>query len=167
MAKNIPLTSIGLKIGWAVETTAGERPTEGYKRIHGLYSTPDLNIAPSTADATSFDDTLFTRKIDLLPEIPDTMDYGVRYGKQFKKDWDALCDAYDTAKKSGKEIWFVEDVPDDGDAEFENAYFYTGKPLRMRKPVFEANSGVDTTAYIVYTGSYEEGESPTYEADNE
>lgn len=162
MDKNIPLTSIGVKVSWAVEAVAGTRPTTGYKRIHGLFSTPDLNIAPSTADATSFDDTQFTRKIDLLPEIPDTIDYGARYGKQFKKDWDAVCDAYDTAKKSGKEIWFCEDIPDDEDSDFNNAYFYTGKPLRVKKPALEANSGIDTTAYVVYTGSYEESESPTY-----
>ena len=55
MAKNIPLSTIGVKISYAVETTAGVRPTTGYNIIHGLYSTPDFNAAPNTADATSFD----------------------------------------------------------------------------------------------------------------
>lgn len=167
MAKNLPLTTIGLKIGWAVETTAGVRPTTGYKRLHGIYTSPDLNIAPSTTDRTSFDETKFTLKAPLLPEIPDTMDYGMRYGKQAKKDWDAMCDAYETAREKGLEIWIVEDVPDDEDDDFDNAYFYTVQPLRIKKPAFEANTGIDATAYAVWTGSYEEGDSPTYEEDAE
>lgn len=161
MAKNIPLTTIGVKVSWAVETTAGTRPTT-FKVIHGIYSTPDLNLAPSTVDVTSFDDTVFTRKAPVLKDIPDNMEYGVKYGKQFKKDWDEMIEAYNTAKKTNLEMWFCEDIPDDGDKSFKNAYFYTVIPTAFSKPALEANGAIDTTAYATYTGSYEEGDSPQY-----
>lgn len=162
MAKNIPLTTIGVKVSWAVETTAGTRPTTGYKVIHGIYSTPDLNIAPSTVDVTSFDDTVFTRKAPVLKDIPDNMEYGVKYGKQFKKDWDEMCVAYANAKAAGKEMWFCEDIPDDEDSNFKNAYFYTVIPTAFSKPALNANDAIDTKAYATYTGSYEEADSPSY-----
>lgn len=162
MAKNIPLSTIGVKVSWAVEAVAGTRPTTGYKLIHGIYSTPNLNIAPSTTDVTSFDDTVFTRKLSLLREIPDQMEYGVRYGKQAKKDWDELISAYETAKASGKEIWICEDIPDDKDSSFANAYFYTVEPHPFEKPELESNSNIDGVFYATYTGSYENAESPTY-----
>lgn len=162
MAKNIPLTTIGVKVSWAVETVAGQRPTTGYTILHGIYSTPDLNIAPSTADVTSFDDVKFTRKVSLLREIPDQMEYGVRYGKQAKKDWDGLIKAYETAKAAGLEVWICEDIPDDDDSGFENAYFYTVAPIPFEKPALESNNSVDAVFYATYTGSYETGESPEY-----
>lgn len=162
MAKNIPLTTIGVKVSWAVETVAGQRPTTGYKVIHGIHSTPNLNIAPSTVDVTSFDDMIFTRKASTLKEIPDQMEYGVFYGKQAKKDWDELMSAYETAKKGGLEVWFCEDIPDDDDDDFANAYFYTVKPHPFEKPGLEANNNIDTSFYATYTGSYVNAESPAY-----
>lgn len=161
MAKNIPLTTIGVKVSWAVETIAGTRPAT-FNVIHGIYSTPDLNLAPSTVDVTAFDDTVFTRKAPVLKDIPDNMEYGVKYGKQFKIDWDAMMAAYNTAKTKNLEMWFCEDIPDDGDAAFKNAYFYTVIPTAFSKPALNANDAIDTTAYATYTGSYVEGDSPSY-----
>lgn len=111
MAKNIPLTTIGVKVSWAVETTAGTRPTTGYKVIHGIYSTPDLNIAPSTVDVTSFDDTVFTRKAPVLKDIPDNMEYGVKYGKQFKKTGMKCVPHTQMQKRQEKKCGFAKISP--------------------------------------------------------
>ena len=88
MAKNIPLSTIGVKVSYCVETAAGERPTTNYTHIPGIYSTPDFNIAPSTADTTSFDNLEYTSKTPLLKEIPDTIEFGVRLGQEFVTQWE-------------------------------------------------------------------------------
>ena len=157
MAKNIPLSTIGVKISYAVETVAGTRPTSGYTRIHGLYSTPDFNIAPSTADATSFDNEEYTTKIALLKDMPDTIEFGARFGKQFASDWKALVSAHETAKTANKEVWFCIDIPD-----YDEAIFFTGVPVELGLPSMEANSGIDTTAYVSPTGEPKYETKPTY-----
>ena len=57
---------------------------------------------------------------------------------------------------------FWEDIPDDEDSAFKNAYFYTVIPAEFSKPALEANGAIDTKAYATYTGSYVEDNSPSY-----
>lgn len=39
------LATMGLWLGYAVETTAGERPTSGYKRVPEVKTMPSFNPA--------------------------------------------------------------------------------------------------------------------------
>lgn len=160
MAKNIPLSTIGVKVSYAVETTAGTRPITGYKRLHGLYSTPDFNIAPSTADATSFDETTYTYKITLLREMPDTVSFGVRFGQTFAEEWATLLSEYKAGIESSptpKETWFCIDIEG-----YNKSLYFTGKPLDLGLPAMEANSGIDHTAYIAPTSEPTQADDPTY-----
>lgn len=163
--KNIPLSTIGVKISYAVETAAGTRPTTGYTRIHGLYSTPDFNAAPSTADATSFDNKEYTTKISLLKEIPDNLEFGVRLGQTFVNEWETLISAYETGIKTqagALETWFCIDIEG-----LNKSIFFTGKPIALGIPSMEANSGIDMSAYISPTGEPVFAEDPTYTGDGE
>lgn len=152
---NIPLSTIGVKIGYKVETSSdakdGKTPAKGeYTRIHGIYSTPDFNAAPNTADATSFDNKEYTTKISLLKEIPDNLEFGVRLGQEFVTEWGNLIQAYETGIKTQSgalETWFVIDI--DG---LNKSIYFTGKPISLGIPAMEANSGIDITAYISPTG---------------
>lgn len=165
MAKNIPLSTIGVKVSYAVETTAGTRPTTGYKKIHGLFSTPDFNIAPSTTDATSFDEINYTYKLTLLREMPDSVTFGARFGQTFANDWSAAVAAYETGIKASptpKETWFCIDIEG-----YSKSLFFTGRPLALRFPAMEANNRIDHTAYIAPTGEPIEADDPTYESDGD
>lgn len=154
MAKNIPLSTIGVKVSYCVETTAGTPPTTGYTHIPGIYNTPDFNVAPSTADATSFDNEEYTSKISLLKEIPDNIEFGVRLGQEFVTQWEALISAYETGIESSKETWFCIDIPG-----LDKSIYFTGRPIKLGLPAMEANSGIDSVAYVAPTGE------PTFKAD--
>lgn len=152
MAKNIALTTIGVRIGYKVETSDdardGKTPAKGeYTRIHGLYSTPEFNSAPNTKDASSFDNEVYTTKLPLLREIPDTLEFGVRLGQLFVDEWETLISAYDTGIESDYETWFVIDIKG-----LDRSIYFTGKPLELGIPSMDANDGIDSTAYISPTG---------------
>ena len=157
MAKNIPLSTIGVKVSYCVETAAGERPSANYTHIPGIYSTPDFNIAPSTADTTSFDNLEYTSKTPLLKEIPDTIEFGVRLGQEFVTQWEALIEAYTTAIAANKETWFCIDVPG-----LTKSIYFTGRPLTLGLPAMEANSGIDSSAFVAPTGEPTFSSDPTY-----
>ena len=50
----INLSTLGVQLHYAVETSAGTRPTSGYERIYGIKSTPSLNPAPESIETTTF-----------------------------------------------------------------------------------------------------------------
>ena len=53
----INLSTAGIFLAYAVEETAGTRPTAGYKKITGAKSTPSLNPSPETLETTTLDET--------------------------------------------------------------------------------------------------------------
>lgn len=165
MAKNIPLSTIRVKISYCVETTAGTRPTQGYTIIPGIYSTPDFNVAPSTADVTSFDNKEYTSKISLLKEIPDNIEFGVRLGQGFVTQWEALVAAYKAgieATAGAKETWFCINIPG-----LDKSIYFTGKPIALGLPAMEANSSIDSTAYVAPTSEPVFEDDPTDQKDDD
>lgn len=154
MAKNIPLTTIGVKVSYCVETTAGTRPTTGYTVLHGIYSTPSFNISPSTSDATDFGNTEYTTKLRLLKEMPDNIEFGIRFGQHIADQWTTLVSAYETGIEKSQETWFCIDIPG-----YSKSIFFTGTPSKLGLPEMQANSGIDTSVYVTPTGE------PVYDAD--
>lgn len=59
MANEISTAGIALK--WAVETTAGTRPTTGFATIPNIKSIPEFNPEPSTLEVTDLSDTEWKR----------------------------------------------------------------------------------------------------------
>lgn len=157
MARNIPLSTIGVKVSYAVEVTAGVRPTKDYIRLYGLYSTPDFNIAPSTVDASSFDEEEFTYKLTILKEMPDSLSFGARYGAKFCTQWDAFVSAYENAANDNKGTWMCIDIKGT-----EKSLYIPCEPLKLGLPALEANSGININAYIAPQGEPVEEADPTY-----
>ena len=50
----LAISSIGIQIKYAAETTANTRPTTGYKVIPDIKSLPDFNPEPDTIETTTF-----------------------------------------------------------------------------------------------------------------
>lgn len=162
MADNIALSTIGVRVGYFKETEAITATSalkgKTFTRLHGLYSTPDFNVAPNTADVTSFDNETYTSKITLLREIPDNVEFGARFGQEFATEWEALCTAYDDAAAKGTRVWFCITIKG-----YTKAIYFKGKPLDLGLPAMEANSGIDISVYISPESEPVYDEKPTTE----
>ena len=150
----IALSTIGIKVSYAVETTAGTRPTTGYKHIPDLKSIPSINPAPNTADATTFDNLEYTSYVQLLKDIGGALEISANFTQELFQVWDGMVDAYEAGIKDGKETWICFDIPG-----FEKSAFVTVQPARMGIPEASANSLLETTVFITPTGE------PVFEAD--
>ena len=150
----IALSTIGIKVSYAVETAAGERPTTNYKHIPDLKSIPSINPAPNTADATTFDNTEYTSYVQLLKDIGGALEISANFTQDLFEIWDEMVTAYETAIKDGKETWFCFDIPG-----FDKSAFITVQPARMGIPEATANALLETTVFITPTGE------PVFEAD--
>jgi len=56
----IDLSTAGIRVGYAVETTAGTKPT-AFTNLANPKSIPDMNPEPNTLDVTSLNDTEWKR----------------------------------------------------------------------------------------------------------
>ena len=150
----IALSTIGVKVSYAVETTKGTRPTTGFKHIPDLKSIPSINPAPNTADATTFDNTEYTSYFQLLKDIGGALEISANFTQELFEVWDGMVDAYEAGIKDGKETWICFDIPG-----FEKSAFVTVQPARMGIPEASANALLETTVFITPTGE------PVFEAD--
>jgi len=144
----IDLSTAGVQLLYAAETTAGTRPTTGYTRIRGIKSTPSLNPAPDTLETTTLDELEYKTYIDGLKDLGGALEFTFNLTEELITNWGNLMTAYTTAKASGKAIWFEILVPG-----LTNAFFFTGNPSEMGLPETEVNSVLEITNYITPTNA--------------
>ncbi len=142
----INLSTAGIKLLYAVETTAGTRPTTGYTRIKGIKSTPSLNPAPDTLETTTLDETEYKTYIDGLKDLGGALEFNFNLTEELIDDWETLMDAYEAGKLANKATWFCIDVPG-----LTKAFFFTGNPSEMGLPETEVNTVLEITNYITPT----------------
>ena len=156
MADAINLSTAGVHLRYAVEETAGTRPTTGYTDLPGVKSTPSLNPAPETLDATTLNETEWMTYVDGLKDLGGALEFTFNLTELFITTWDALIEAYETAKASGKSCWFLIDIPG-----ISEGFFFRGNPAELGLPAIEVNSVLETTVYITPTGAPQRATKPT------
>ncbi len=152
----INLSTAGIALKYAVEATKGTRPTTGYTRIYGAKSTPSLNPAPDTLETTTLDETEFKTYIDGLKDLGGALEFTFNLTEDLITAWDALIEAYETAKADQKATWFVIEIPG-----LTNAFYFTGNPSDMGLPETSVNSVLEITNYITPTGAPVKATKPT------
>ena len=146
----INLSTAGVQLLYAVEATAGTRPTTGYTRIKGIKSTPSLNPSPETLETTTLDELEYKTYIDGLKDIGGALEFTFNLTEELYDAWETLMTAYEGAKATGKATWFEILIPG-----LKNAVFFTGNPSAMGLPETAVSSVLETTNYITPTNAPE------------
>lgn len=152
----INLSTAGIQLLYAVEATAGTRPTSGYTRIYGAKSTPSLNPSPETLETTTLDETEYKTYIDGLKDLGGALEFTFNLTQDLIDSWDALMTAYETAKAAGKSTWFTIVVPG-----LTESFYFTGNPSNMGLPETSVSSVLEITNYITPTNAPEKYAKPT------
>lgn len=152
----INLSTAGIQLQYAVEETAGTRPTSGYTRIKGIKSTPSLNPSPETLETTTLDETEYKTYIDGLKDIGGALEFTFNLTQELIDDWDALMTAYEAGKVSNKATWFTIVVPG-----LTDSFYFTGNPSAMGLPETSVSSVLEITNYITPTNAPEKFAKPT------
>lgn len=154
----INLSTIGVQLWYAVEQTAGTRPTTGYTRIFGIKSTPSLNPSPDTLETTTLDELEYKTYIDGLKDLGGAIEFTFNLTEDLVTSWDALMTAYTAAKATGKATWFTIVVPG-----LTKSFYFTGNPSNMGLPETSVNTVLEITNYITPTNAPEKFDKPTSE----
>ena len=152
----INLSTIGVQLHYAVEATAGERPTSGYTRIYGIKSTPSLNPAPETIETTTLDELEYKTYVDGLKDLGGALEFTFNLTEELIEKWDTLMTSYEAAKADNKRTWFVIVVPG-----LTEAFYFPGNPSSMGLPETSVNAVLEITNYITPVGAPVKAAKPT------
>lgn len=111
----------GVKLYYGVETTSGTKPST-MTQLTRINSIPAINLETQTIDASALEDTI-TRSIAGRAENPGTWGVVVNATDATITEWETLISAYQTAKASGKGVWFEVVIPD-----LANAFWMVAEP---------------------------------------
>ena len=140
------ISTIGVKVLYAIETTAGTRPTTGYTMIPNITSAPAFDMVPEQIDASDLGD-------DITQYLPGRRDPGgdaaftANITSEFLTAWETLVTAAATAKAANKRVWFEYQTPD-----FAQSYFWAGDPVALGHGGLEQNSVQTVQAHVVPNG---------------
>lgn len=137
------LSTAGALVKYAVEQTAGTRPTTGYTAIPNIKSIPDLNPEPSSLEVTDLSDTEYKRYIPGLKDPGGALSFGANNTDKFQTDWDALVTAAETAKASDKATWFEIWIPG-----LAKSFFFAGVPSPLGLAAMDVDAVLEINAYV-------------------
>ena len=144
----IALSTAGVTVGYAVEATAGTRPTTGYKVIPDIKEVPEMNPEPETLESTTLAETEYKTYIEGLKDLGGALSFLANYTTELETVWGELVEAYQTAKATSKAVWFEVKHP-----QLEKSVFFTGQPSAMGLPAMSVNAILETNLYITPTNA--------------
>ena len=120
----LEFNTIGVKLGYCVETTAGSRPLSGYTNIPDLKTIPGIDLTPSKLEVTNLIDK-YKRYINGVMDAGDDVALTANLTASLKTVWASLVSAANTAWGSGKSTWFEINIPG------FDSFFFAGIPTQM------------------------------------
>ena len=140
------VSTAGVKVKYAVEGTAGTRPTSGYTTIPNVKVSPELGGEPETLEVTDLSDTTWRRYILGLKDPGGAVSLTVNMTGAFVTAWTTMRTATATGKASNKATWYEIYVPG------VNSFYFKGEGVELGIDSQEVGAVAEQTAYIVVNG---------------
>lgn len=136
-------STAGIRFGYAVETTAGTRPSANYTFIKELKSIPDNNPEPEQLETTTLDETVSKTYIPGLKDPGGALTFTANLTEEFKEQWEKLVTDYETGRTTDLATWFVAIFPG-----ISEACYFQGSPTSLGLPGAEVNEVQEIDVYI-------------------
>lgn len=126
MASNAVSTA-GMLVKYAVEATAGTRPTSGYTTIPGVKAIPAIFNDPNMLQSTPLSATKNHTYIEGLNDSGGSIQLTVNDYEAFRTAWTACVAAFD-ALTDDKTMWFEIAYQDGSNLE---SFYFPAQPLKL------------------------------------
>lgn len=157
----IAISSIGIKVSYAFETTAGTRPTTGYTHIPQIKEIPELNPSPETLETTSFDNLKYRTYIDGLKDPGGTLDFLANLTQELYTMWQdpasGVMSQWEAAKEDGKAMYLCIDIPG-----ISESCYISVIPSDLGLPSASVNTVLEITLHFTAEGEPVWAADPTY-----
>ena len=136
------LSSLGVKVGYALETEAGKKPS-AFTLLTRISSVGDINLSPETIDASALED-YSSAYVEGRADTGGNCDIVINMTPDTIEEWEDAIAAY-LGKGEGLEMWFTVWHPSMSKAFF----FKAGLPAKLNMPGQEQNSLETFTASTI------------------
>lgn len=139
-------STLGMKVYYSVESTAGTRPTaqSAYTEIVGIKEIPSLGEEASAIDVTPLAETDFRQYVAGLKDSGGTITFTANNTNEFQTAWTTLVSAYATGIASSKNTWFCIIHP-----QLTNAFYFTGEPVALGLSGASVNEALNLGANVI------------------
>lgn len=110
------LSTLGITMGYGVETTAGTKPAS-FSALDRINSIGGITMDVEKIDASALEDTA-TKYVAGRADTGGDWTVTVNFTDETVAQWEDLIDDYNTAQASGLNIWFEVCLPNQSDAFF-------------------------------------------------
>lgn len=118
------LTSLGVKVAYGVEATAGVKP-ESFTWLQRCDSIAGIDMPTENIDVSAIEDYQ-TKYAAGRQDTGGTWELGFNYTEEVETMLSTMITAYTTAKAGGKNIWFEVYHPN-----MTNGFFVVAEPPKM------------------------------------
>lgn len=115
------ISSLGVKLSYGVEATAGVKPTE-FSVVHRINSIGGITIEPETIDASALED-LVTRSVAGRGQSSGQFTIGVNITNETISEWEEVIAAYQEIQDDGLRMWWQVSSPS-----LSRAYYIAAQP---------------------------------------
>lgn len=126
------ISTAGILLKYASESTAGTRPTTGYTTVTNITVTPEINGEPEALEVTDLSDLVWRRYIPGLKDPGGSLTFTANLTSAFRTQWEGIVTAY-KALTDGKAMWFEIMVPGIG------SFYFAGIPSDLGINGYEIN----------------------------
>lgn len=137
------VSTAGMLLLNAVETTAGTRPTSGFTKVPEVKSMPNFNPAPATIDSTTLEETEFMTYVEGLKDLGGALEFSANLTDDLDTYWATVLSNYEDAAEEGKAMWWCIYHP-----KLAKATYFKGKPAPIGFNDASVGSMAETTLYI-------------------
>lgn len=152
----VDISTAGIIVAYAFETTANTRPTTGWTHIPGIKSIPSLNEQPNMIDTTTLDELTTRVGVPGLKGLPTGTNFTASWTDALIKQWADVMSKYETAKSSGKQMWITVVVPG-----ITDAFYFSAIPSALDLPAAGVEAAAEIDIYITPTSERTMDAKPT------
>ena len=144
------VSTAGMLVKYAVETTAGTRPTTGFTTIPGCKAIPAIFNDPNTLQSTPLSATKNHTYIPGLNDSGGSIAITVNDYEEFRDAWETCVTAY-AGLTGGKQMWFEVAYPENSELD---SFYFPGEPLALGFGGADVDSVLENNANILPQGDY-------------
>lgn len=137
------LSTAGVTVGYAFESSTGVRPEFGYQRVPGVKSTPDLNPEPTSLEVTTLEDEEYKRYITGIKAVDGALPLMCNNTNEFQGAWYTLCKLSDAKRANDLATWFAINVP-----KLDQSFYIQAIPTALGVIGMDTDSVSEVQAYI-------------------
>ena len=138
----LEFSTIGVKVKYAIESTAGSRPTSSYTEVPDIKNTPAIDFNPAKIQVTNLQDR-YHRYIDGVINVGDDFPFTANMTANLRSIWASLCASAASAYADGKATWFEIMIPNLA------SFYFAGKPVEQGVNEMGVDAVIESTLHVV------------------